>query len=71
MERDVMRHKYLELNDTEKEYMRILKCRGYDLWDYCELMSNDTTAGDRRRCYALTKTKIEEAVMWAVKGLSA
>lgn len=39
--------------------------------DQAEALYNSIPAGNsdiQRRCYALAKTKLEEAVMWATKG---
>lgn len=68
---NVMRHQYRVLDAGEKTAMQSIKDDALDLWKVFDALGSDTTDGDRRRCYALAKTKIEEAVMWAIKGLTA
>lgn len=61
---NTMRHKYRTLNEQEKEAMDALKDAGQEFIALIERLGNG-------REYALAKTKMEEAVMWAVKGLTA
>ncbi len=61
---NVMRHAYRLLNDTEKEDMRHVKDLGLEFHD---LLHNIGTS----RELSIAKTKIEEAVMWAVKHITA
>lgn len=60
---NVMRHEYRVLTDDEKEQMRSIKDIGKTYYDLC------TRIGDSREL-SLAKTKIEEAVMWAVKHIT-
>lgn len=60
---NIMRHQYRVLNDAEKAQMMQVKDLGL-LFD--KLIS---TLGSKRE-YSIAKTKIEEAVMWAVKGIT-
>lgn len=58
-----MRHKYRVLSDAEKANMQAIKDTG--------LAFHDQIAGlGASRELSLAKTKIEEAVMWAVKGIT-
>jgi hypothetical protein len=61
---NAVRHQYRVLNDKEKEAMLKVKDLGAEfltaLDDYCS----------QCRETSLAKTKIEEAVMWAVKGIT-
>lgn len=60
---NVMRHNYRVLSDEEKEQMQKIKDIGLDFHEYIG------TIGDSREL-SLAKTKIEEAVMWAVKHVT-
>jgi hypothetical protein len=60
---NVMRHQYRVLTDWEKEKMQLIKDKGLEfhtllgsIGETCEL--------------SLAKTKVEEAVMWAVKHIT-
>lgn len=58
------RHQYRVLSDDEKEAMVWIKDQGLSMMEY---INGRVPAG----CEAsIAKTKIEEAVMWAVKGLT-
>lgn len=60
---NTMRHQYRILNDAEKFQMTTIKDHGALMLGFIE------TLGSKRE-YSIAKTKIEEAVMWAVKGLT-
>jgi hypothetical protein len=60
---NVMRHQYRALTDTEKDQMANIKNIGLSFHEYC-----DFVGGSRE--LSLAKTKIEEAVMWAVKHVT-
>lgn len=60
---NVMRHEYRVLSDKEKADMQVVKDLGLDLWNYFDGMGSS-------RELSPAKTKIEEAVMWAVKHLT-
>jgi hypothetical protein len=62
---NVMRHEYRVLTEPEKIAMKVLKDKGLDL-----LEEIDSIVPTGREC-SLAKTKVEEAIMWAVKGLTA
>lgn len=61
---NVMRHEYRVLSDDEKAKMKAIKDAGADF-----LALVESCGGSRE--LALAKTKIEEAVMWAVKHITA
>lgn len=61
---NVMRHAYRVLSDEEKATMQKLKDDGLAFHDYL------TSIGTSREL-SIAKTKIEEAVMWAVKHVTA
>ncbi len=62
---NVVRHEYRVLSESEKRQMKDVKDMGAELLDYItgELPSSRETS--------LAKTKVEEAVMWAVKGITS
>ena len=61
---NTMRHTYRVLSDEEKAQMQAIKDEG--------LKFHDLIAGiGQSREISLAKTKVEEAVMWAVKHITA
>ena len=71
---DVFRNKYRELNDMEKRELENIKTIARDLYKAIEFNTKagvpDPEDHGNGREMALAKTKLEEAVMWAVKGLT-
>lgn len=61
---NVMRHQYRVLGDNEKAQMKRIKDVGVLL-----LTEIDNLGGSRE--ISLAKTKVEEAVMWAVKHITS
>jgi len=59
---NVMRHEYRVLTQAEKDFMQAIKDKGLEFYAMCE--------GVQSRELSLAKTKIEEAVMWAVKHIT-
>lgn len=64
---NVMRHGYRVLGDKEKADMQAIKDEGLAFWNLLEGVGG--IKGSREM--SLAKTKIEEAVMWAVKHVTA
>lgn len=60
---NVMRHEYRALTEAEKELMKDIKDAGQRFHGYCD-------AAGQSRELSLAKTRIEEAVMWAVKHIT-
>ena len=60
---NVMRHEYRVLSDGEKLQMKEIKDRGLEFFGLCDQIGSS-------RELSLAKTKIEEAVMWAVKHIT-
>lgn len=60
---NVMRHAYRALSDDEKAQMQAIKDGGLALHDMIEGIGSS-------REISLAKTKVEEAVMWAVKHIT-
>lgn len=61
---NVMRHEYRVLSDAEKAAMQKVKDLGLEMHTLIESLGQS-------RELSLAKTKVEEAVMWAVKHLTA
>lgn len=61
---NVMRHEYRVLSEEEKKTMKAIKDKGLEFLAYIE------TALPPSRERALAVTNLEQAVMWAVKGLT-
>ena len=64
VENNVMRHEYKILSDEEKKQMQEIKDMGLNFYLFVNELGNS-------RELSLAKTKIEEAVMWAVKHITA
>ncbi len=60
---NVMRHGYRQLTAPEKALMQQIKDEGLKFWTLLDQIGTS-------RELALAKTKIEEAVMWAVKDIT-
>lgn len=58
-----VRHQYRVLSEEEKATMAEIKDKGLEFLNLLDRLAQD-------RETALARTKIEEAVMWAVKGLT-
>lgn len=61
---NVMRHEYRVLSATEKAQMQAIKDMGLSFHEAISQLGNS-------RELSLAKTKIEEAVMWSIKHLTA
>jgi hypothetical protein len=72
---NAVRHQYRTLSEAEKAAMVSIKDKGAE---FLNLLDNLQNGGELPlastviigREFALARTKIEEAVMWAVKGLT-
>ena len=60
---NVMRHAYRVLSDDEKRQMQAIKDHGLSFFELVDGIGQS-------REMSLAKTKIEEAVMWAVKHIT-
>lgn len=60
---NVMRHEYRTLSDAEKFQMQRIKDMGLAFIEACDAIGAS-------RELSLAKTKMEEAVMWAVKSIT-
>lgn len=62
---DTMRSVYRELTNDEKIMINNIKALANQLFDY---LNREPFAGRSQFCIA--RTKLEESVMWAVKGIT-
>ena len=60
---NTMRHQYKVLSDDEKAAMVKIKDMGLEFHTYCQ-------SRGKSRELSLAQTKVEEAVMWAVKHVT-
>lgn len=60
---NTMRHQYRVLSEAEKLKMQEIKDKGQEMLDLIDSLGPS-------REISIAKTKTEEAVMWAVKGLT-
>ena len=65
---NVMRHQFRVLSEAEKTNMQAIKDMGLDFHNSLEKMEK---LKGRSREISIAKTKIEEAVMWATKHITA
>ena len=65
---NVMRHNTRVLTDREKHLMETVKDWGMEMLDLCSTIVSNNPSAARETSLAITKT--EEAVMWAIKGLT-
>jgi hypothetical protein len=61
---NTMRHQYRVLSDAEKANMQAIKDKGLEFHELIAGLGNS-------REISIAKTKIEEAVMWGVKHITA
>lgn len=66
---NVMRHEYRQLSENEKIDMKAIKDAGLDFVNHLDTVASHGPDGMTREL-DLAKTKIEEAVMWAVKHIT-
>ena len=67
---NAVRHQYRVLTDEEKELMQTLKDHGADFIKAMTIMIDSGAYDDSRRELDIAVRKVEEATMWAVKGLT-
>ena len=60
---NAMRHRYRRLTDNEKNQMQNIKDMGLGLYSYIESLGSS-------RELSLAKTRVQEAVMWAVNHIT-
>jgi hypothetical protein len=65
---DVFRQTYTPVTDEVKEKMVALKVMAQEMWDFMDAQKDAPTD---QRMIAVAKTKLEEVIMWAIKGMTA
>lgn len=65
---DLFRREYKELTALQKDSICIIKIKAEELWKEIEASALDATSDPRM--IALAKTNLEQAIMWAIKGLT-
>lgn len=70
METNIFRTEYRPLSEDEKASVSEIKEAAAKLYDLMEdaIKASPSPAA---RCIAVAKTNLEQAVMWAVKGITA
>lgn len=68
---DVMRNDYRILSTEEKMQIKLIKDLGNDFISTLNGAEGPNDLPVKRRAFALARTKMEEAVMWAVKGFTS
>jgi hypothetical protein len=67
---DTFRPTYRELNEQEKKLVADIKSKAVELMDLFESAVAKEERSDKSRCVNLARTKLEESIMWAVKGIT-
>lgn len=67
---NTMRHKYRVLSEAEKGHVEAVKDLGEGFMSLLSKIEQATPGTPYGREFALARTKMEEAVFWAVKGLA-
>lgn len=67
---DTFRKEYKPLDEEQKAVMKDIKERASDLHDFIDNYAAQLPAGDIQRSFAVAKTKLQEAVMWAIHGVT-
>lgn len=69
---NIMRHKYRKLSDAEQQQMQSVKDQGLLFIQGLHSLGGTDPTGERQgsRELSIAQTKMEEAVMWAVKHLT-
>ena len=69
---NAVRHKYRVLSEAEKAQMVAIKDKGAEFLDLLHIVGgNPGVDKQASRELSIAQTKIEEAVMWAVKHVTA
>lgn len=66
--KDTFRKEYMPISDAQKEQVKLIKEKAEEL---LVIIGEAEDRSEKSRCLALAKTKLEETVMWAVKGWTA
>lgn len=67
---DVFRKKFRELSEEEEAASLLVKEEADKLHALLEMVEVKLPASDKR-CMAIAKTNLEQAIMWAIKSITA
>lgn len=65
---DTFRKVYTPISDAKKEQVKLVKEKAEEL---LLVIGAAEDRSEKSRCLAIAKTKLEETVMWAVKGITS
>lgn len=71
MKIDTFRKEYKPLSDNQKTHMEIIKNTAALLEQAFDNAVDPNERSEKSRCMAIARTNLEQAVMWAVKGVTA
>jgi pyruvate-formate lyase-activating enzyme len=66
MKNDIFKQEYKQLTPECSKFVLDLKAKAQELYD----LIDEGGTPNNMRMIALAKTKLEESIMWAVKGLT-
>ena len=67
---DTFRKEYTPLNDEQKAHMSVIKNSADILLESFNNAVPINERSERSRCMAIARTNLEQAIMWAVKGVT-
>lgn len=67
---DTFRKEYKPLSDEQKAQMNAIKDKAVLVLDAMNEAVPDGERSERSRCMAIARTNLEQAIMWAVKGVT-
>jgi len=67
---DTFRKEYTPLSDEQKEHMSVIKNSAELLLESFNNAVPTDERSERSRCMAIARTNLEQAIMWAVKGVT-
>lgn len=68
---DTFRKEYTPLTQEAKDQVAKVKDQAQELLDTLNAFVPAEERSERSRCMAIARTNFEQAIMWAVKGLTA
>lgn len=67
---DTFRKNYGDLTDAQKSAVELIKTRAEGLLEEMNQAVSVEERSERSRCMAIARTNLEQAIMWAVKGVT-
>lgn len=67
---DTFRKVYTELTDFQKGHVAVIKNTALTLEDVFNHAVPTDERSERSRCMAIARTNLEQAIMWAIKGVT-